>query len=104
MTADQIANGTRCSIRVDGRITPLTDRVTMDICEAVIRPRSCTDVVQLKHLGSPMMVMVVDDTGMVDHRPVNPIATALYHANCVPGTVFPICGDVVIAPDEDFAR
>ena len=48
-------------------------------------------------------VMVVDDTGMIDNKPANPQATALYHGVCRPGTVHPICGDVAIANDEDFA-
>jgi hypothetical protein len=34
--------------------------------------------------------------------PVNPKATALYHANCVAGTTHQIVGDVVITPDDDF--
>ena len=47
-------------------------------------------------------VMVVDDTGLVDGRPVNAAATKLYHAVCRPGTTAPICGDVAVALDEDF--
>lgn len=48
------------------------------------------------------LVMLVDDTGMIDGRPINQKATDLYHAKCVPGTTWPICGDVAIANDEDF--
>jgi hypothetical protein len=41
-------------------------------------------------------VMFVDDTGMLDGKPVNAKATALYHAVCKPGTVHQIHGDAVI--------
>jgi len=47
-------------------------------------------------------VMAVDDTGMVDGRPVNPEATKLYHSVCRPGTTAPICGDVAVTLDEEF--
>src|SRR5580700_10326343 len=48
-------------------------------------------------------VMCVDDTGMLDHKPVNAKATALYHTVCKPGTVWQIHGDVVIVNDRNFA-
>jgi hypothetical protein len=65
-------------------------------------------------------VMLCDDNGwetqFVDHgegrfeckpirprKPINPAATALYHAVCAPGTTHQIAGDVAIALDEDFA-
>lgn len=48
-------------------------------------------------------VMLVDDTGMVDGKPRNEQATQLYWSVCKPGIVHPICGDVAIAMDEDFA-
>jgi hypothetical protein len=47
-------------------------------------------------------VMLVDDTGMVDGKPVNAEATKLYHGLCHPGVLHPICGDVAIAIDADF--
>lgn len=45
-------------------------------------------------------VMYVDDTGMIDGKPVNAKATALYHARCKPGTVHQIHGNVVIVNDK----
>jgi hypothetical protein len=68
-----------------------------------------------------MPVMVIDDHGydveVVQHarahvveienrpvralKPVNPKATALYHAICRPGTTHEIVGDVAILDDED---
>lgn len=54
-------------------------------------------------------VMLVDDTGLVDGRPRNAAATALYAAVCyertgreLPPEAF-IAGDVAVAVDEDFA-
>jgi hypothetical protein len=61
------------------------------------------DTVVLRHLGHPVQVMIVDDTGMIDGKPVNVKATELYHANCHPGTTHQIHGDVVVVPDDDFA-
>lgn len=48
-------------------------------------------------------VMLVDDTGMIDGKPVNPEATKLYHGICRPGNPHSIHGDVAIARDADFA-
>lgn len=48
-------------------------------------------------------IMFVDDTGMVDGKPVNQEATELYHSICKPGTVWAIHGDVAIVRNEDFA-
>lgn len=46
-------------------------------------------------------VMIVDDTGLIDGKPINLKATALYHS--IYDTPNPIAGDVAIALDEDFA-
>lgn len=62
------------------------------------------DVVSLRHMGEPRHVMLVDDGGHESRRPVNHEATRLYWANCRPGTTHQIVGDVVIAPDSDFAE
>lgn len=59
------------------------------------------DTITLDH--NKEIVMLVDDTGMVDRKPVNPKATALYHSICKPGTVWQIHGDVAIVNDKDFA-
>lgn len=55
---------------------------TLDFTKVRFKGRLCT--------------MAVDDTGMVDGLPVNPIATEAYHANCRPGTVYEIHGPAVI--------
>lgn len=60
------------------------------------------DSVNLRHLGTPLRVMFVDDRGHEKRSPVNHKATDLYHANCVPGTQHVIRGNVVIVFDDDF--
>jgi hypothetical protein len=90
-------------IRVDG-----TEEFVGEVCTSrriceLIGAEQGLDSVNLRHLGRPYQVMLVDDTGMADGKPVNAKATALYHANCRPGTTHPICGDVFICFDEDFA-
>lgn len=47
-------------------------------------------------------VMMVDDTGFMEGKKINPKATELYHGVCRPGTTHPICGDVVICWDKDW--
>lgn len=95
----------RLLIRTDGTITDLPPEAignTDVICYLI--GATTLDAVTLKHLGlRPKIVMLVDDAGMVDHRPPNAEATRLYHLNCIPGTFHPICGDVVVCPDSDFA-
>ncbi len=48
-------------------------------------------------------IMLVDDTGMLDGKPINAKATELYHGVCVPETEHQIHGDVVLVNDGDFA-
>lgn len=65
---------------------------------------SCFDTVILTRHGSHAnVVMLVDDTGMIDGKPVNPIATELYHSVCKPATVHAIHGDVALVKDRDFS-
>jgi hypothetical protein len=61
---------------------------------------ACLDTVNLRD----GRVMLVDDSGLIDGRPENPAATALYHSVCIPGTTNPIAGDVAIALDADFGE
>lgn len=49
------------------------------------------------------VVMMVDDNGHALGKPVNALATEIYHAQCIPGTTHEIRGDVAIVNDEDFA-
>jgi len=49
-------------------------------------------------------VMVVDDLGHPNGKPVNRKATALYHGICRPGTTHQIVGDVAIVVDAEVDR
>lgn len=105
-------------IRTDGSEQDLPNPLPLAELKRLIGAESI-DTVNLRHLGWPLQVMLVDDRGhvtvpvesatslnlvSVGHRkPVNAKATALYLANCIPGTTHKIVGDVVIVPDEDFA-
>lgn len=113
-------------IRADGTIEILEKPHTMRQLEPMLKARTF-DTVRLRHLGQPTMVMIVDDNGYeteavqdtVDtpfgtaarttlvptraRKPVNKLATELYHANCAPGTTHQIVGDVAVVPDFDFA-
>lgn len=89
-------------IRVDGTEEPIEASKSV-VALAKRIGAELIDTVQLRHLGSQGWVMLVDDTGLIDGKPINETATALYHCNCKPGTTHPICGDVVIVLDEDFA-
>lgn len=88
-------------LRVDGR------REEHDVGRHLLLPwilrmigASVGDVVNLRD----GRVMLIDDTGFNDGKPRNPAATELYWSVCKPGTTHPICGDVAIAVDEDFAQ
>lgn len=45
-------------------------------------------------------IVFVDDLGLHKRLPVNPKATAMYHAICRPGTTQPIVGDVMIVEED----
>jgi len=77
-------------------------RMTIRAISAAIGKPENLDTVILRR--DPMIVMIVDDTGMLDHRPVNQRATDL--AREAFGDHYPYCihGDVAIAYDSDFGR
>lgn len=105
-------------IRTDGTVEELPAPKPMSSLKALIGATDI-DTVNLRHMGDPLHVMLVDDHGWetkavtkgdttVLHpvrarKPVNAEATRLYHLNCRPGTTHKIVGDVVVVPDEDFA-
>jgi hypothetical protein len=90
-------------IRVDGTEVELHGPHSIQDVQTMIGA-STLDTVLLRSLGEPLHVMLVDDTGMIDGRPVNAKATDLYHAQCRPGNPYQIHGDVVIVPDGDYAE
>lgn len=93
---EAIATGTYTVIRVDGteeHYTSASDgQPSIQRIEKLIGA-DCLDSVNLR---KGKTVMMVDDTGMVDGKPVNAKATALYHSICKHGTVFSIHGDVCL--------
>lgn len=96
------AIGDRRIIRADGTEQALEPtRNTREIARRI--GADTLDSVNLRHLGAPLQVMFVDDNGHAKGSPVNAKATALYRANCRPGTAHVIRGDVAIVFDRDFA-
>jgi hypothetical protein len=92
-------------IRVDGTEEVIDHRAQLDIIHGQIGC-DCIDTVILTRDPVTRLahdVMMVDDTGMIDGKPVNLKATELYHSVCIPGTMAEIHGDVAIVNDEDFA-
>ena len=89
-------------IRADGTTQDLpVGPLTIKTCEHLINAGTL-DTVSLRHMGSPLHVMLLDDLGHKKGLPVNTEATALYHANCRPGTTHTIRGDVIVVPDHEF--
>jgi hypothetical protein len=95
-----IRQGSYKIIRVDGGEELRCEKPTFDLVLEALGA-DCLDTVLLDREN--WQVMAVDDTGLIDGKPINARATELYHAVCKPGTVFPICGDVVLFDDRDFA-
>jgi hypothetical protein len=92
----------RALIKADGTRRELTPPVSIQSIRVLIGADTL-DTVNLRHLGYPMHVMLVDDLGHKKGLPVNVEATKLYHANCYPGTKHQIRGDAVVVLDDDFA-
>ena len=114
----------RALLKADGSAVHYTEPVSSREIDRLIGAR-ITDVVRLRHLGpTPEHVMIVDDEGwdteqrissigggqllelvpVKARKPVNELATRLYHAECVPGTEHQIVGDVFVCPDKDFGK
>ena len=87
-------------IRVSGSEELITDKPSIEKLH-VAMGCDCCDTVILDR--NQMIVMLVDDNGRSDGKPINRKATALYHSVCRPGTIDTIHGDVAIVNDEDFA-
>lgn len=113
-------------IRTDGSIEVLEQPLPMTQYEKLLKA-DCLDTVMLRHLGEPLMVMLVIDNAwetvtvesdsewnglpvkqttlhpVAPRFPINELATELYLANCRAGTTHRIAGDCAVLPDEDFA-
>jgi len=86
-------------IRADGTVTELHGPHAI----ADVRQMIGADSLGIVRLADRVHVMLLDDDCHPKGLPVNPEATRLYHEVCIPGTTHPICGDVVIVPDSDYA-
>lgn len=95
-----IKQGTFKIIRTDGSEEFFNEKPTFPRVLKEIGA-DCIDTVTLDRNAS--QIMVVDDTGMIDGKPVNAKATALYLSICKPGTNYAICGDVILVNDRDFS-
>ena len=93
--------GVRKLIRTDGSTMALPSGRSMEWLRTLIKADTL-DTVNLRHLGEPAQVMLLDDEGYAKGLPVNAEATQLYLANCRPGTTHQIRGDVVVVFDHDF--
>jgi hypothetical protein len=104
MKIPEIERGQWLVIRIDGTEEPMEGKPSIGKIYRALGV-TCCDCVTLRFAenGHDAIVMMVDDTGMVDGKPVNPKATELYHARCKPGCMSAIHGDVAIVNDEDFA-
>ncbi len=86
-------------IRVNGEEEPIDKILSLSEIYSLI---GC-DTVDVVSLRDRIHVMIVDDSGLIDGKPKNDKATALYHEKCgSPNTHF-IAGDVIIVPDSDFS-
>ena len=96
---EQIARGTYKILRMDGSEKFYEESPRLRRIQQLIGAETIDTVTLDRRTGQ---IMVVDDTGMIDGKPVNPKATELYHAVCKPGTVWAIHGDVALVNDRDF--
>ena len=95
-----IPRGSYKIIRVDGTEEMVPRNPTIkDIYKAI--GCECIDTVCLDR--EAQTVMMVDDTGLIDGKPINRKATVLYRSVCRLGTFGEIAGDVAIVNDGDFA-
>lgn len=90
----KISENTRALIKTDSSFTPLVGAVDYGRVSELIGASTLDSVVLTKR----GLLMYVDDQGHARGLKVNPVATALYHEICRPGTTFEIVGDVVLVP------
>ena len=95
----------RCLIRTNGDHVDFHSPIGMNDARQMIGADTLSTV-SLHHLGPPLHVMLIDDNAhnIKPLKNVNAEATALYWANCRPGTTHPILGDVLVVPDGDYAQ
>jgi len=85
-------------IRVNGDETDFEAPVSMhEICKHI----GC-EWIDTVNLADGVHVMIIDDTGLIDGKPLNQKATELYWQKCGGPVDHFIAGDVFITPDADF--
>lgn len=87
-------------IRTDGTQQVLDARPSFDEIRRLI---GCDALDYVTINRRRQTLMLVDDTGVIDGKPVNAEATRRYHRICKPGTVHQVHGDVVILDDTSNA-
>jgi hypothetical protein len=103
-TVIEIKRGEFRVIRVDGTEELIEEKPTIGKIYHALGVTCCDSVtLRFGNGREDTLVMMVDDTGAVGGKPVNPKATELYLTRCKPGTAWEIHGDVAIVNDEDFA-
>lgn len=98
-TAESLKGGYRL-IRVDGTESLVEQKPTIRAIQRDIGCQVC-DTVTLD--GTNMIIMVVDDTGMLDRKPINRKASEMVRSVFGPQYPYDIHGDVAIVWDGDFA-
>ena len=89
-------------LNVDGTESLIDERPTIRRLLLQIGAETI-DCVTLR-MTRPAIVMIVDDTGMLDHKPVNQKASELMRATRGgPDYPYDIHGNVAIVNDDDFA-
>jgi hypothetical protein len=102
MTDIDVKPGEYLLIAVDGTVTRIPKKAVSRTIAREIGAEFFDTVILRRSNGMAEIVMILDDTGMVEGKPVNSKATELYHSVCIPGTLFSIHGDVAIVNDKDF--
>jgi hypothetical protein len=104
-----LKRGTFLVIGTDGEARLVQQKPTIDKIHKAIstvdRQCTCCDSISLRVPGAGgrmnLIVMMVDDTGMLDELPKNDLA--FYIANTIKSYPHDIHGTAVIVNDEDFA-
>ena len=90
-------------IRVDGREELYAEDFTIDRIHTLLACR-WLHVVNIGKANDPPddRLLLVDDTGLLEGKPINPVATRLYR-RVAPGSAHHIHGDVVLTYDRFLA-
>jgi len=102
MSSPAIKPGEYIILAADGTETLVHEKPRLEKIYKEIGCDCIDTVVLTKKRDRAEVIMQVDDTGMIDGKPVNAFATEIYHSICKLGTLWQIHGDVVLCNDRDF--